>query len=113
VVSRGVAESKVTARHTFVMKQARTYKPVRDRGVYRAAANPRSVNHAWATELVNGLRDKAGGALMAGLLAWCCRDRGREDFIAALVYKENPFLSLIKKDGGFSGGYVPVPLKTE
>lgn len=62
--------------------------PERDRGVYRAAANPKSPLHAWAKKLVEGLGS------YSGILAWCYRDR-RSFGMKDLVYAENPFLKML------------------
>lgn len=81
------------------------YKPIRDRGVYRADANSKSPNHKWASKLVKGL------GTVPGLLAWIYRDKGRKSIMAELVYADNPLLKLIKKEEGWSSKYQPVPLK--
>ncbi len=82
-----------------------TYKPVRDRGVYRAAANPKNPNHKWAKDLV----DSSG---TIGVMRWIYRQRGWVNLMKELVYSKNPFLSLVDRDG-LPGAYLPVPLKFE
>ncbi len=69
-----------------------TYKPIRDRGVYRAAANKNSINHQWALRLVQEL-DRG----FSGLLWWFYRQKGERDIMAELIYDKNPFLSFLKK----------------
>ncbi len=81
----------------------RQYYPKRDRGVHRAAANPKSPLHAWATRLL------LNKGTFAQALKMLYRDRG--DFsLADLVFKENPFFKLLNS-GGNRGVYPPVPLK--
>jgi hypothetical protein len=78
----------------------RSGKPKRDRGVYRAVANPNNVNHAWAVGLIKNLNTSLG------VLRWVYRD---EDLLKDLVYKDNRFFSIIKKASDLVGKYIPVP----
>lgn len=68
----------------------RQYYPKRDRGLHRAAANPNSTLHGWATRL---LKDRS---TFSGMLKMLYRERGYRS-LADLVYKENPFLALLKR----------------
>lgn len=86
------------------MKQ---YYPKRDRGVYRAAANPNSPIHGWGLDLVTSLKNKG----ISGLLKWCYRNSG--DFsMSDLVYKDNPFLAMFEKSKDWVGEYIPIPFYT-
>lgn len=68
-------------------------KPKRDRGVYRAAANPANPNHEWAKPLVEAFR--SGRALDA--LKWLFKYRGYPDIMSDVVYADNPLLQLVQK----------------
>ncbi len=87
-----------------------SYKPVRDRGVYRAAANPKSAIHSWALKLVNGRHSESLVKALSGLLAWHYRDKGNECIMQKLVYADNPLLGMLRDDSP-TGKYIPVPLK--
>lgn len=69
------------------------------RGYYRAVRR----GDKWAVDIAEAIKKNP----IAGLLALCYRNID----LKALVYMNNPFLGLIKKDNGFGGKYAPIPLK--
>lgn len=83
------------------------YYPKRDRGVYRAAANPNNPHHLWGKKLVDGLK----GPNLINALRWLYRERGFDSILRDLVYSENPFFKLIKKTSDWAGDYIPIKFK--
>lgn len=79
--------------------------PKRMRGYYRGVKR----KEEWALYL----QDLFKRAPLQALMTWVYHDKlGEESFFKNLVYKENPWLSLIEKDEmAFSGKYFPIPLK--
>ncbi len=57
------------------------YKPIRDRGVYRAARNPNNPNYKWAERLVNLKQTNT----LNGVFAWCYRDKGNRRIVDGLI----------------------------
>lgn len=69
----------------------KVYRPVRDRGVWRAIANPKNPNHSWAMSI------NQGG--LKGLFRWVYREKGYDNPIAAMLYDSTSlWASLAKKE---------------
>lgn len=71
-------------------------RPIRLRGYFRALKR----GEPWAVKL-----SKKWGTL-SFWLEWTYSP----EFLKAMVYAENPFLSMISKDVGWTGSYMTVPM---